>query len=149
MVALGLGVYSYLAALLTMPMYFVFTCAALFVKRRPRRTYALAAVAFAVPLMPLAVWQFLHPERYSELLAAYHLLDATSSQHLEGVRRLGGASSVSGRFETYWNFFNPGFLFFSGDSPCSSFTGTCPFTMSPRSASQPNSASTFWQNHFS
>jgi hypothetical protein len=36
-------------------------------------------------------------------------------------------------------------LRFSGDSPSSSFTGTCPLTIKPRSVSQPNSASTFRQ----
>jgi 4-amino-4-deoxy-L-arabinose transferase-like glycosyltransferase len=116
MLALGFGVYSYLAALLTMPILFVFTCAALRAKRLRPGIYVIAATAFAVPLIPLLVWQILHPERYAQLLSAYRLLDTTSTQHLEGVKSLAGASSVSGRLETYWNFFNPGFLFFTGDS---------------------------------
>jgi 4-amino-4-deoxy-L-arabinose transferase-like glycosyltransferase len=116
MLALGAGVYSYLAALLLMPLYFLFSCVALYLRRQPRRLYGIAAIAFAAPLIPLLVWQLLHPTRFADLISAYRLFDTASGQHLEGVRRLGGGASLGARLDAYWSFFNPAFLFFTGDS---------------------------------
>ena len=46
---LGIGFYSYIAAVLMAPIYLLFTAALLFHARKPVRDYAVAAAGFALP----------------------------------------------------------------------------------------------------
>lgn len=100
--ALGVGVYAYVASLFMMPLYLAFT---MLVVRRERRELASTAVlGFAVAMLPLLWWQFEHPDRYRNLLEAYQVRDPAS------------AVSFPDRLAAYWMFFNPDYLFLSGDA---------------------------------
>ena len=100
--ALGVGVYAYVAGLFMMPLYLVFT---VLIVRRDRHELASAAVlGFAVAMIPLVWWQFEHPDRYRNLLEAYQVRDAAA------------AASFPSRIAAYWMFFNPDYLFLSGDA---------------------------------
>jgi 4-amino-4-deoxy-L-arabinose transferase-like glycosyltransferase len=101
-VALGLGAYSYLAAVVMMPLYLLGT---LFVGvRRLGRTPALqAALVFGATLIPMLLWYVTHPERNAQIVSAYQL-EATARSPL--ARWVG----------LYWSFFDPSFLFVSGDA---------------------------------
>src|SRR5258706_1277072 len=59
--ALGVGFYSYIAAVVMMPMYFVITCGFLVFQKRPLRDYGVAAAGFVLPLVPVVPLLALHP----------------------------------------------------------------------------------------
>lgn len=101
-IALGAGVYSYVASLIMMPVYLALTIA---IVARERRTFAWSAVlGFAIAMLPLAWWQLAHPDRYGDLVAVYR------GQEVLGVE------TIRGRLTAVWMFFNPDYLFLSGDS---------------------------------
>jgi 4-amino-4-deoxy-L-arabinose transferase-like glycosyltransferase len=105
---LGLGIYSYLPALFMMPLYLGCTLGLVWFRQRSVRHLAVTVGAFVVALAPLAYWQVVHPERYAELLASY-------SPQFQSVRNQAAGFDLGWRVETYWNTFNPGYLFFDGD----------------------------------
>ena len=96
--ALGAGVYSYVGSVAMMPVYLLLT-----LWMMPRGKWAPLIGGFAIALIPLIVWQVLHPERYSELVYAYQPAAATSTTGLRG------------RLSAFWMFFNPAYLFVYGD----------------------------------
>ena len=99
---LGLGAYSYLAAVVMMPVYLAVTLAVGF-RRLGLGAAVKAAAAFAATLIPMVWWYVTHPERNAQIVSAYQL-DATAESPLP--RWIG----------MYWSFFDPSFLFVSGDS---------------------------------
>lgn len=107
---LGVGMYTYAASLIMMPLYLAFT---MMIVGRERRTLAWAAVlGFAVALVPMGAWQVMHPDRYLNLLQAYQVQDAARGP------------SFASRLGTFWMFFNPDYLFLSGDSRLTNSTRT-------------------------
>jgi hypothetical protein len=74
---------------------------------------------FATPLLLVAYAMFQHPSRFADLFhyyggeAASHLADTTSSPASE--RSLTNFVAWQHRVSTYWNYFNPTFLFLAGD----------------------------------
>ena len=121
---LGVGVYSYIASVIMMPVYLLMTWLALWMTgRRPRRPYVVAAVGFAWPLLILAVWLFYHPAVIAETLGRYGIRGtipteggaaSTLGTLLEELRRPVRFSSITGRLSLYWYFFDPSFLFLTG-----------------------------------
>jgi len=110
---LGLGVYSYLAAMLMMPLYLAITAVVLAV-RREWRNVGLAVGAFAVVLIPVALWQFAQPNRYPDLLTAYRLFERPTGPSPPILDAM--AAFARERIDVYWDTFNPSRLFFSGES---------------------------------
>ena len=100
---LALGAYSYLAAVVMMPLYLLVTMA-IAVRRARLRQLIVAAVAFAILLLPMAAWYATHPERNEQIVSAYRLEDANSQV------------SLARWIRHYWSFFDPSFLFVSGDT---------------------------------
>lgn len=113
--ALGAGMYSYLVATVLMPMYWALTEAAL-LKRRSIVPQVILAAGLCLPLFPLLFWHVSHPERYADLISSYHFYDAHRFNPLQGVKDVFSFFGMGVRLDTYWNCFNPGMLFFSGDS---------------------------------
>jgi 4-amino-4-deoxy-L-arabinose transferase-like glycosyltransferase len=95
---LALGMYSYLAAVVMMPIYLLMTIAVAARSMRWRGVI-LAAAVFMVLLLPMALWYFSHPERNSQIVSAYQL----------------DAAGLGARLGIYWRFFDPSYLFVSGD----------------------------------
>ena len=103
---LGAGVYTYLGALITMPACVVVTWVVLW--RQGARSWApFAAVAggFAVVLLPFLAWHLTHPSQFLNQLAMYSLNDSVA-----------GPTGLADRVSVYWDYFNPSFLFFAGDT---------------------------------
>jgi hypothetical protein len=101
---LGIGVYTYIASVVMMPVYFVLTLAALWwTSSLSLSTAAVAAVGFGWPLIPIPVWLAYHPTVVADTLSRY---------------RIGGTptrlSGVAGRLSMYWYFWDPTYLFLSG-----------------------------------
>ena len=109
---LALGMYSYLAAVVMMPLYLLMTLA-MAVRSLRWRAVGLASVTFAVCLLPMAAWYLTHPERNAQIVSAYQLQ--------------GGGSilpAVGSRLGLYWRFFDPSYLFVSGDASMINSTRT-------------------------
>lgn len=105
--ALGLGVYSYLAAVVMMPAYLAISLATAW--REWRRPPAwLLVLGFFVALLPLVAWHWFHPERLTELITVYRPLGEASgsSAGVLGVFR--------GRLNVAWSFFSPDLWFIGG-----------------------------------
>jgi 4-amino-4-deoxy-L-arabinose transferase-like glycosyltransferase len=112
---LGVGFYSYIASVLLMAMYLGFTTLALLLTRQSPRAFAVAALGFAVPLLPFAVWFLSHPTVLSDTAARYDLYDAKKLNALQGLREFLSYESLERLSSLYWTYFSPSFLFFSGD----------------------------------
>ncbi len=110
---LGAGVYSYLGAAVMMPGYLAATLI-LFGMKRDWRGVGAGAAAFAVTLIPVALWQLVQPDRYADIITAYRLFEARPRPGSSVVDVMGMA--VRERLDTFWDSFNPSRLFFTGES---------------------------------
>jgi 4-amino-4-deoxy-L-arabinose transferase-like glycosyltransferase len=104
--ALGAGVYSYLAALLMMPAYLLLSLLTVW-RRAPRPLTAALVMAFLVAMLPLAVWTWLHPARFRDLLEAYQVGPGVAAP--AGVMDL-----IRDRAGVWWRFFDPDLWFIGG-----------------------------------
>lgn len=108
--ALGVGFYSYIAAVVFMPLYLVFTWLFLFAKyRRIRLAHLSATVGLCVPLIFFVAWRIMYPEVFSGTAYRYAI---TRSGFVFGVLRLLNYNQIQEYVSLYWNFHNPTFLFF-------------------------------------
>ncbi len=109
---LGAGFYSYIAAVVFMPLYLVFTWLYLLAKyRRVRLAHVAATLAFAVPLIVFVAWRILYPEVFSGTTYRYAI---TRGGIVFGVLRLLNYNLLGDYLSNYWNFYNPNFLFVVG-----------------------------------
>ena len=113
---LGLGFYSYIAAVLMAPIYLAFTAALLFHARKPARDYAVAAAGFALPLLILVPWLVAHPTAFADTANRYDLYNPGHMNALQGLRSFLSYNNIEERAGVYWSFLNPSFLFFTGDA---------------------------------
>lgn len=120
--ALGLGIYGYLAAVLMMPLYLALTVWFARAWRSPRLLASIAG-GFAIVLAPIAFWHLAHPERYAELMHAYRMDDAGQAS---AVRTL-SYEGLRMRFGAWWQYFNPDFMFLSGDTSLTNSTRSAGF----------------------
>ena len=121
---LGLGVYSYIASVVMMPLYLLFTWLAIYhTADRWTRPCVIAAVGFAWPLLALPVWLYYHPAVVTQTLSRYgveqvellvNFRGKPLAETLEELRRPLRFSSMTGRISLYWYFFDPSFLFITG-----------------------------------
>lgn len=99
---LGFATYTYLAAVVMMPLYLVGTLALGF-RRLGLPPVLKAGLAFAATLIPMLLWYVTHPERNAQIVSAYQLDSAARSPLARWV-------------SLYWSFFDPSLLFVSGDA---------------------------------
>ena len=100
---LGLGFYSYIAAIGLMSIYFAFTLWLVWRSGAPGRHFGFAITGFALPLLAFAGWLLTHQNVVSETIARYDLANP-------------GRLGPIGRLDLYWHFLSPSFLFFNGGS---------------------------------
>ena len=113
---LGLGVYGYLASVMLMPVYLLCTAwVAVPTIRGALPRWATIAVAFAVPVLPLAIWELAHPTRFHDMIAHYHPY-APQFGPLQGLKEMLSYFSLSVRTSNYWTNLSPSLLFFDGDA---------------------------------
>jgi 4-amino-4-deoxy-L-arabinose transferase-like glycosyltransferase len=114
---LGFGFYSYLASVIMMPVYLVFTLVLLLdAHRRPARAYALVVAGFLLPLLFLIPWFIQHPTVYAETVSRYGIYNAKVLNPLQGTKDFLNYNNVQQRVSLYWDFHNPAYLFFAGGS---------------------------------
>lgn len=129
---LGLGMYTYLACMVMMPVYLLLTAWVASRRRGPGPVLSEGAfdevegsrvegwrsallAGFLIPLLPMAAWYATHPERYGQIVEAYKLYSADATA-VQGAVGLAAYDSVRVRLGLVWSFFSPEFLFISGDS---------------------------------
>ena len=101
---LVLAMYSYLGAVVMVPLYLLMTVGV--AARSLRfRAVVLAAAVTIICLLPMAAWYLTNPDRNAQIVGAYQLT---------GTRSM--AEVISDRISLYWQFFDPSYLFISGDA---------------------------------
>lgn len=120
---LGVGVYTYIASVVMMPVHLAMTAFAIVRNRLGPRLLAVAAAGFVWPLA-LLVWLWFHPGIFSQTLDRYQvgqvehapraLAGLPMPQVIDGVLRMVRFSEITGRISLYWYFFDPAFLFVTG-----------------------------------
>lgn len=111
--ALGLGIYSYLASVIMMPLYLGVTGVVLTI-RREWRDVRMVVAAFGVALIPLVLWQFVQPDRYTDLVGMYRMFQPPPGPRPGLLDTVGPA--IRQRLDVYWDTFNPSRLLFTGES---------------------------------
>jgi 4-amino-4-deoxy-L-arabinose transferase-like glycosyltransferase len=117
---LGVGVYSYIASTIMMPLYLAITVAAIWkTVDRPVRWGLLAAAGFAWPLC-LLTWFVFHPDVIVQTLSRYGLDRGAAAPWPKGapmgvvLATMWRTARLSGRVSQYWSFFDPAYLFLTG-----------------------------------
>lgn len=114
---LGLSLYTYLGAAITAPVCVAITAAWLWLTGRgDTRAIGAAAAGFLLPALPFALWHLTHPGQYAQQVRMYAIYDSGSLDAVQGARQLAAPASLAERASVYWDYFNPSFLFFAGDS---------------------------------
>ncbi len=129
---LGLGMYTYIAALIIMPVYFLVTLVIVSRSRpwpRARTDLFAMSAAFGIALIPLAAWFAFHPSQLVGLTGYY--------THGEYNKNLGsggfvGANAIS-HVDAWWDCYNLDKLFFSGDADFRFSTRTAGYFLLPAS----------------
>jgi|KBSMisStaDraftv2_1062788.scaffolds.fasta_scaffold09283_4 4-amino-4-deoxy-L-arabinose transferase-like glycosyltransferase len=117
---LGVGVYSYIASTIMMPLYLAITLIVIWATvERPWRWWLIAVAGFAWPLC-LLVWFVFYPQMIVETLSRYGLDRGTAAPWPKGapmgvvLDTMWRTARLSGRFSQYWSFFDPAYLFLTG-----------------------------------
>ena len=118
---LGLGVYGYLASMVMMPVYLLLTAVVL-AERRQFPMIRWTAIGFAVVLVPIMLWTIAHPERYSELMRAYRPGEVAAESTVVDAARVVVAGTWRDKLSEWWLYFDPDYLFVSGDSSMTNST---------------------------
>ena len=112
--ALGVGLYSYIGALLLMPVYGAMTVVFLLHKyRRMHQTVLWAAAGFFLPLALLIFWVPRYPHFFEETIVRYGV---PLNGKLHALRGFFTSSNLEQDLALYWNFHSPVYLFFRGSS---------------------------------
>jgi 4-amino-4-deoxy-L-arabinose transferase-like glycosyltransferase len=111
---LALGLYTYTAAFIIMPLYFLVTLVVIRVHHGgsgSRPAMAAALGGFLVTLAPLAVWHVVHPHQLGGLATFYSAREYNKDLGTQGFF---GPQAIS-HLDAWWDCYNPDKLFFSGD----------------------------------
>ena len=144
---LGVGLYSYIASTIMMPLYLAMTLAVIAATTdRPRRSWLLAAAGFAWPLC-LLLWFAFHPDVIVQTLSRYGLDRGTAAPWPKGAplavvaETMWRTARLSDRVSQYWSFsirrtcFSPAAMPTSSTRHATSACFPCHLSRSSRSAS--------------
>lgn len=111
--ALGLATYSYLGAVVLVPIFALLTV--VWARRRGEGATAWRlAAACGLALVPMVLWHVAYPERVTQIVDAYRLLSAPVPEGTTAAQ--GVYEFVRTRLSLAWAFFSPEYLFVSGDA---------------------------------
>jgi 4-amino-4-deoxy-L-arabinose transferase-like glycosyltransferase len=123
---LGVGFFSYIASVVTMPLYLLVTLLALWTtSTRSARPYVVAVAGFVCPLLVAAPWLLYHRSFVTDTLGRYQIGVGAQSggpvvAHTSPALVVRGffaslqPSRLTERISLYWRFFDPAYLFVSG-----------------------------------
>jgi 4-amino-4-deoxy-L-arabinose transferase-like glycosyltransferase len=113
--SLGAGLYTYGASVVLMPIYAALTGLLLLKIHVHRvRAYVVFFAAFALCMLPFAVFLLQHPGYVGDVANMYRVYDAKRFSALQGAHELLGWTSLGARADVYFSYFNPSMLFVSG-----------------------------------
>ena len=113
--ALGLGVYTYAASVLLMPIYVVATVLLLMRMRvRHVSAYAWLLAAAGVAALPFALFLLRTPGYIGDVAHMYGIYDSSRFNPLQGAHEVLNWFSLGARADVYFSYLNPSPLFFSG-----------------------------------
>src|SRR5262249_53309844 len=121
---LGLGIYSYIASVIMMPVYLAMTWLVLHARSLlSRRLFLVTVPGFAWPRGALGAWLPFPPEIRGAAARRYQIghvaappgapAHESMAALLERTTRLVPFSELTGRVSLYWYFFDPAYLFLS------------------------------------
>lgn len=120
---LGLGIHSYHAAKVMMPIYLLLTFLAIYKELINKKYLSLVIiVGFAIPLLPLIPWLTKYPDTLTDQVKYTGLYD-TRLNPVEGLLSLLTPETIFSRLSIYLSYFNIDLLFFKGDSSLIHSTG--------------------------
>lgn len=113
--SLGASLYTYLGAAITAPACMAITFIWLAVSgARQSRAYLSVAAGFVVLSLPFLLWHVTHPGQYVDQMRMYALAGQATPTVAPTVEE--APAGVVERISVYWDYFNPSFLFFAGDT---------------------------------
>lgn len=114
---LGLGLYSYIASVVMMPIYLVLTLGVLWRERKPLPAFATALAGFAWPMVFAGLFLTAYPEIIGNYLSKYQLASPGQSLNLfQQVREAATPWNISDHLNLFHSAFAPGYLFVTGSS---------------------------------
>lgn len=119
---LGIGIHSYHATKVIMPIYLIFTIFLITFKFRKKIIILIPLVAFITPLLPLIPWLSNYPDTLTDQVRYTRLYD-TNLTPLQGLETLLTPAKIGSMVNVYFKYFNPFFLFATGDSSLIHSTG--------------------------
>lgn len=112
---LGIGIHSYHAAKIMMPLYLLFTLIIIFQKAMNKKIILIPIIAFVLPLLPLIPWLSQYPDTLTDQVRYTNLYDSRLSP-IQGLATLLNIEIISQRIQIWISYFNPEFLFLKGDA---------------------------------
>ncbi|MBI2196323.1 glycosyltransferase family 39 protein [Candidatus Daviesbacteria bacterium] len=119
---LGIGIHSYHATKVIMPIYLILTLIITFKLSKNKLTILIPLIAFILPLLPLIPWLSQYPDTLTDQVRYVGLYD-TKLDPISGIITLLKPEIISQRLAVYLKYFDPTFLFFKGDSSLIHSTG--------------------------
>jgi 4-amino-4-deoxy-L-arabinose transferase-like glycosyltransferase len=114
---LGVGMYAYIASVIMMPIYLLLMLALLVSARKTARELLTAALAFAITMIPGAVFAMTHPDIVGSYAAKYELASAGPSLNpFQMIREALTPWNISDHLNLFHSSFSPGYLFVTGGS---------------------------------
>ncbi len=113
-VVLGVGFYSYVGAVLTMPLYLLLTGAALMLRREPPTRYLTLAAGFVIPMALGLPWLSHHPDVFRAAFLDYQSNDFANADAFTALRLFGTLRRAAQIGLLYVHFWDPSFLFIHG-----------------------------------
>lgn len=112
---LGIGFYSYAAAVILTPLMLILAIAVMWpLVDRPARLWPLVA-GFAIPVSFFVIWLASHPDAFASTAQRYQLFDSKQLSALQGLREFLSFQNIERMTSIYWSFLSPSVLFLSGD----------------------------------
>jgi len=116
--ALAFSVYAQPSAALMVPVFLATTLVVLYRRGCAGRTNLVwAAVAFAIPLVPLVLWFAKYPGTYLDTFARWFLAPAYIRNPIVWAQAVSNWLTMQIVSETYWDFLNPFHLFLELKAP--------------------------------
>ena len=123
-VILGFGFYSYIASWVMMPIYLA--TSALVVWRSGAgvvKPMLASAAGFSLPVLVFLPWLYFHPTMLRETFNRYQMSDQEQTSMIQEPRNAFRRDKVAATIATYWDYFEPGYLFLTGGPSMTTSTG--------------------------
>ena len=113
--ALGIGMYSYLAAVIMLPLYLAMTFVVVAATSpKPKTRYLAELGVFFVMLIPVLVWLRGHPRIFVDYMTRYGVYDTKLYSPLQGAKEFTSFGNMTHRIAMYWDYLGPSYLYLQG-----------------------------------